>query len=262
MESLILDSGKSASTVKHIHNVLHQALRHAMKWGLIWRNPAEAVDVPKVRRTEIQIPETSTILRLLETAKSTPHYPAYNLMAFTGCRRGEILGLRWEDVDLDRSQISIVQTVQRVKGQGIIFEPPKSSKSRRLIVLDDATVEVLRTHRVQQLESRLQLGSLWTEYGLVFPGSRGLPLDPPAFSRNWKTLVAKAGFQNVRLHDLRHFHATLLLKEGTHPKVVQERLGHANISVTLDTYSHVVPSMQTEAASVFAEAMAKSAASE
>ena len=129
-------------------------------------------------------------------------------------------------------------------------------------MLDDATVEVLRTHRVQQLESRLQLGSLWTDYGLVFPGIRGLPLDPPAFSRSWKTLVAKAGFQNVRLHDLRHFHATLLLKEGTHPKVVQERLGHANISVTLDTYSHVVPSMQTEAASVFAEAMAKSAASE
>jgi integrase len=259
MESSILESGLSARTVQHIHRVLHEALKHAMKWGLIWRNPAEAVDVPKVQPTEIHTPETATILRLIDSAKSTPYYPAYHLMAFTGCRRGEILGLRWEDVDLDRSQISIVQ---RVKGQGIIFQPPKSSKSRRLIALDEVSVDVLRAHKVQQLEYRLQLGSVWAEYGLVFPGRTGLPLDPPAFSRSWKNLVTKAGFQNIRLHDLRHFHATLLLKEGTHPKVVQERLGHANISVTLDTYSHVVPSMQTEAANVFAAAMAKSATRE
>ena len=176
-------------------------------------------------------------------------------MAFTGCRRGECLGLRWEDVDVDRRMLSVVQTLQRVRGQGIVIQPPKTKKGRRAIALDLDTVSVLKAHRVRQLEHRLQLADIWEDQGLVFPGHEGRPLDPSVLTHTFQRLVKKAGISRVRLHDLRHFHASLLLKEGTHPKVVQERLGHATISITLDTYNHVIPSLQAEAADVFAGTM-------
>ena len=257
MESRILESGRSPTTVQHIHRVLHTALKHAVKWGLLWRNPAEAVDRPKVETAEIQIPGVNEVLAILEASKTTSYHAAYHLMAFTGCRRGECLGLRWEDVDLDRNQLSIVQTIQRVNQMGIVTQPPKSKKSRRSIAIDPTTIEVLRAHKVRQLEHRLRLGDAWMERGLVFPGSQGEPLDPSTLTHTWRKLTTIAEVQKVRLHDLRHFHASLLLREGTHPKVVQERLGHSTISTTLDTYSHVVPSMQVEAAGVFEGAMAK-----
>jgi integrase len=176
-------------------------------------------------------------------------------MAFTGCRRGEALGLRWSDVDLENSTASIVQTLQRLKGKGLVFQSPKSDKSRRSIALDTTTIELLREHRGQQLLYQVELGEVYQNQGLVFPGPLGGSLDPSVLTRNFEKLASKAGLPGVRLHDLRHFHATLLLKTGTHPKIVQERLGHSSISITLDTYSHVVPGLQEQAAQAFDAAM-------
>ncbi len=189
------------------------------------------------------IPDAEGVYRVLELAKGTMWHTLFTFIAYTGCRKSEALGLRWQDVDLDKGKVSIVQTSHRVLGKGIITQPPKSAKGRRAIALDPETVAVLRAHRTKQLEERLRLGEIYEDNGLVLPGTFGVPLNPEAASRAFRRLADKAGLQGVRLHDLRHFHATALLKAGVHPKVVQERLGHATISVTLDTYSHVLPGL-------------------
>lgn len=259
MESDILSTGRAPKTVENVHRVISEALEHAMKWGLIWRNPANIVDPPKGEKYEPQLPTTDQALHIMELAKETPHYAAFRLIAFTGCRRGECVGLRWRDLDFDRKVLSIVQSVQRIDGIGLIIEPTKTHRSRRPIVLDEETLSILKEHRVRQLERRLQVGHKWEDNDLVFPNRIGRPLDATTLTRTFKRLAKSVGAYGARLHDLRHFHATLLLKEGVHPKIVQERLGHATISVTLDTYSHVTPGLQAEAAHAFADAMNKAA---
>lgn len=255
LEAKLLEEGKSPRTVQHGHRVLSEALKHGMRWGLIYRNPADAVSVPKQRPREATIPDRAGVAKLLDAAQETPHCALFRFLAYTGCRRGEALGLRWRDVDLDRSTVSIVQTAQRLAGRGTIMQPPKSAKGRRAIVLDPETVAVLRTHRAKQAEHRLRLGEAFEDWDLVFAGPLGGPIDQSVVSRTFDRLKKEVGLTAVRLHDLRHFHATLLLKEGIHPKVVQERLGHATISITLDTYSHVLPGLQERAADAFASAM-------
>lgn len=180
-------------------------------------------------------------------------------IARTGCRRGECLGLRWTDIDLENGTASIVQSLQRVGKQGLVFQPPKSAKSRRSIALDDATIDMLRKHRGEQVLSKMELANAYEDNGLVFPRPFGGPLDPATLTRNFEKLAAESNIENVRLHDLRHFHASLLLKAGTHLKVVQERLGHASIAITADIYSHVAPGLQREAAAAFGDAMDKAA---
>lgn len=248
MESALLRDGKSAKTVLNVHRVLREALEQAMRWGLIWRNTAQLVDPPRPEKSRPKVPSPAEVWRILALAKETPYYPAYHFMAFTGCRRGECLGLKWRDVDLDQGVASIVETVQRVKGRGLIFDTPKSVSSRRAIALDSEAIDVLRAHRLELLQQRLLLGNRWDDFDLVFPGPFGGPLDPSVLTHTFERLSKKASVKGVRLHDLRHFHASLLLQMQVHPKVVQERLGHATISITLDTYSHLIPSMQADAA--------------
>ena len=243
MESALLRDGKSAKTVLNVHRVLREALEQAMRWGLIWRNTAQLVDPPRPEKSRPKVPSPAEVWRILALAKETPYYPACHFMAFTGCRRGECLGLKWGNVDLDKGIASIVETVQRVKGRGLIFDTPKSASSRRAIALDSEAMDVMRTHRLEQLQQRLLLGNRWDDFDLVFPGPFGRPLDPSVLTHTFEGLTKKAGVKGVRLHDLRHFHASLLLQMQVHPKVVQERLGHATISITLDTYSHLIPSM-------------------
>ena len=257
MEARLLDKGLSPRTVLHTHRVLFTALKHAVKWGLIWRNPAEAVNTPKAAPKEALIPNADGVTSILELAKETPYHALLHFLAFTGCRRGEAVGLRWQDVDLDNSTASIVQTLHRVLGRGLVIQPPKSAKGRRAIALDAETLAVLRAHRTQQLEHRLRMGEAYQDQGLVFADPLGRPLDPNEATRTFRTLARRTGLEGVRLHDLRHFHASALLQAGTHPKIVQERLGHATISVTLDTYSHVLPGLQEQAATAFATIMSK-----
>ena len=256
LEARLLAGGKSATSVRHVHVVLKEGLKHAVRWGLVHVNVADAVDPPKVRHQEVRPPTMEEVLALLNLAGDTPYGPPLTFLARTGVRRGECLGLRWTDLDLERGIASIVQSLQRIGRQGLQFVPVKSAKSRRAIALDGQSVDMLRDLRGQQILREAELGSTtYNDSGLVFPGPFGDPLDPATLTRNFERLAQECGLSHVRLHDLRHFHATVLLQAGTHLKVVQERLGHASIAITADTYSHVAPGLQRSAAESFAEAM-------
>jgi integrase len=240
--------GLSRRTVLRYHQVLHAALRQAVRWQLLVRNPADAVEPPRPPRRELQVPDAAEVRALLAAADGTPYGPLVRLAILTGMRRGELLGLRWGDVDLDAAVLHVQQSAQRITGQGMIFRQPKTRLSRRAIALSPVAVALLRQHRRRQAETRLLAGSAYEDHGLVFTSGLGSPVEPGNLLRGWTKIIAVAGTPHVRFHDLRHAHATLLLRQGVHPKIVSERLGHASIAITLDTYSHVVPGLQEAAA--------------
>ena len=253
-----IKSGLSNRTVQLIHVTIHKALKNAVKTGAIIRNVAEAVEAPKIQRKEIRVMNESDMHIFLEYAKSTPYYALFYTSLFTGMRRAELLALRWSDIDLVLCQLSVNRSMQYVKDadpkKRISFKEPKTSKSRRLIALSPSTAIVLAEHRDQQVELRESLDYLpLSEDDLVFSHYDGAPLLPNTVTHAWIKLTRKCGLSGIRLHDARHTHASLLLKQGVHPKIVQERLGHGSIQITLDTYSHVVPSMQQAAAEKFDE---------
>jgi integrase len=242
--------GLSPRTVRYVHAIIHRALRDAVKWGRLARNPADAADPPKA--TAASHPEASTwtadeLRTFLERTRTSRFAAAYHLIATTGLRRGEALGLRWQDLDLDTGKASIRQTVIAIK-HTVMISTPKTKMGRRTVTLDSGTVAALREHRKRQAAERLLMGAGWTDNDLVFCHPDGTVLHPERFSRGFLETVARIGLPRIRLHDLRHGWATLALQAGVHPKVVQERLGHANIGITLDTYSHVVAGMHEGAA--------------
>lgn len=247
--------GLSARSVMHHHRVLSEALGHAVKWQLTQRNVALSVDPPRPVRVEMKSLDEDGLDRLLETAKGTMYYPFLHLAGYTGMRRSELLGLRWQDVDLILSSLSVVQVMHRIRGGGFVFQPPKTAKSRRAVSLSPKAVIALRAHREQQEAMWSKMGA--PESDLVFCHYDGGPLRPDTVTHAFADIVKKAGLPHVRLHDLRHTHATLMMDQGTNPKIVSERLGHASVAITLDIYSHVVPGMQEEAALKFDEAMDK-----
>jgi len=183
--------------------------------------------------------------------------PLYVVAVHCGLREGELLGLRWEDVDLDAGTLAVRRTLSETKSSGYIFEPPKNGKGRN-VRLTNSALEALKRHRAAQNGERLRLGTFWQDDGLIFPSQRGTPMNAKNLTaRSFKPLLERAGLpRTVRLHDLRHTCATLLLGKGVHPKIVQELLGHATITITLDTYSHVLPNMQGEAVSAMEDVMA------
>lgn len=239
--------GLSAQTVLHHHRVLREALGHAVRWQLVGRNVADAVQPPRPERTEVQCLDEDAIIRLLDAARGSRLYLPIVLAVSTGMRRGEILGLRWQDVDLNAGVIAVRQAAQQTRA-GISFKPPKTAKGRRVVALLELTVEALQQHKVEQAKERLLLGPGYQDHGLVCAQPDGRPWRPDALTNAFAAFVRNAGLPRVRFHDLRHSHATLLLRQGVHPKVVSERLGHATVGITLDTYSHVLPGMQEEAA--------------
>jgi integrase len=242
--------GLSPRTVQYVHAIVHRALRDAVKWGRLARNPADAADPPKA--TAASRPESTTwtadqLRTFLERTRTSRFSAAYHLIATTGLRRGEALGLRWQDLDLDAGRASIRQTVIAIK-HTVMISTPKTAKGRRTVTLDSGTVAALREHRARQAAERLLMGAGWRDNDLVFCHPDGTALHPERFSRGFLETVARIGLPRIRLHDLRHGWATLALQAGIHPKVVQERLGHANIGITLNTYSHVMPGMHEDAA--------------
>jgi integrase len=241
--------GLAAKSVLRHHQVLHAALHHAVKWRLLALNPADAVDRPRAERRELLALGPEDVAQLIAAAASTRHGALVRLAVMTGMRRGELLGLRWRDVDFRNSTLSVRQTAQWLTGRGVVFRPPKTAKSRRAIALSEDTRRSLQIHRQRQLQERLAAGPAYRDHDLVFATAIGTPVDPSNLARVWRLIVRAAGLRGVRFHDLRHAHATLLLGEGVHPKVVSERLGHASIAITLDTYSHVLPGLQADAAS-------------
>jgi integrase len=252
-----LPGGLSARSVLHHHRILSEALSHAVRWGLIGRNVALAVDPPRAVNHEIRPLDADAVRTFLEAADSSMYYPLFHLDIYTGLRRSEILGLRWRDVDLDMATVSVVQVLHRLKDGRFVFQEPKTVKSRRQVSLSPAAVLALRAYRQRREAECALLGEPLSEERLVFCHPDGTPMRPDNVSRAFARISHKAGLQGARFHDLRHTHATLMLKQGVHPKIVQERLGHATIAVTLDTYSHVLPGLQEQAALRFEEELAR-----
>jgi len=247
--------GLSPRSVRYVHTIAHRLFKDAVRWGRLARNPADAADPP--RGTTSGSPDMVTwtaeeLARFLDGARSIDrHWAAYLLLATTGMRRGEALGLRWSDLDLAACRAAIRQTVVTVNHE-VHFGTPKTAKGRRTVTLDAVTIAGLREHRKAQAAERLLMGAGWRDHDLVFARVDGSPLHPERFSRSFAERSRQLGLPKIRLHDLRHGWATMALAAGVHPKVVQERLGHASISITLDTYSHVSPALHGEAAETVA----------
>ena len=245
----------SAKTVRNAHVVLRKALADGERLGVVQRNVAAAARPPTFSRPEFATWSSDDLREFLAAIHDERVRPAIVVLATTGMRRGEVLGLRWPDVDLDARQVAIVQTLTAVNGQPVIG-PTKTTRSRRTVYLDSYTVDVLRAHRTRQREERLAAGPAWdSSTDLVFRDEIGRPLHPDWFSREFARLVAVSGAAPIRLHDLRHSFATLALKAGVHPKIVSERLGHATVGITLDLYSHVTPAIARDAADVVAQSI-------
>ncbi|WP_029422150.1 tyrosine-type recombinase/integrase [Alicyclobacillus macrosporangiidus] len=242
----------SNRSILHAHLVLHEALDRAVKWGLTPRNVCELVDPPRPRKVDMQVWDIEHVNRFLSVAQEDRYYIAFVLAIMTGLRKGEILGLRWSDVDFSSKLITVRQNLSYVHGQFYFLEP-KTAHGRRAVAISDPIIEALNIHRIRQEEERLKAGPLYRDHGLVVQTEVGTPVSPRNLDRSWYNLLGKCDVPRIRFHDLRHTHATLLLKQGVHPKIVSERLGHANIGITLDTYSHVLPNLQQSAVDQLSE---------
>lgn len=260
----LLDGGRrdgrgralSPRSVRYTHAVLRMALQDAVKLGLVPRNVCDAATPPKAARPQVEYWGIDDMRRFLRAARRDRYSTLWILALRTGMRRGELLGLRWQDVDLDQAVLHVRQSL--VQSGGVMgFQEPKTSGGRRSVTLDDASVAALREHRARQLEERLKAGALWQGEGhdLVFTTERGTPPQPSNINRRFTALIARAGAPRIPFHGMRHSHATMLLTRGVHPKVVAERLGHAGIAITLQTYSHVVPGLQRQAADAVEQAL-------
>jgi integrase len=242
-----LSEGLAPQTVQHLRAILRAALNDALKWNLVARNVAAIVDGPRVSPSEIQPFTPEEARRLLSAVQDHRLGALFSVAIAVGLRQGEALGLRWQDVDLDSGTISVRFALQRM-GKEFTLVEPKTRKSRRTIALPGTAVASLRAHRTRQLEERLAAGSLWEESDLVFTTPTGRPLQGQNATRSFQQLLVKMGLRRQRFHDLRHACASLLLAQGVHPRVVMETLGHSQIGLTMNTYSHVIPALQREAA--------------
>jgi integrase len=257
MQTSLFNRGLSGTTILHVHRILKQALNHAVTWEKLSRNPAWAVKAPKIQKKEMKMWSLNTIGEFRRVSKQSSHHNFYEMALVTGMRRSEIAGLRWESVDLERGVLQVVSTIQRITGKGLVEGVPKTNKSRRSIELGLDAVSLLRRIRIAQSEQKLSVGSIWREYGYVFTNSDGGPVDPDEVTKDFGVIVKQHSLPHLTFHGLRHAHATLLLTSGIQPKVISERLGHSNISITMDTYSHVLPNLQKEAAAAIDEVLAR-----
>lgn len=238
--------GLSARTVLHFHRLLRKASLQAVKWQLLARSPVEAVDPPRPQRKEMNALDERETALLLDKLDREPLFAPVALAVTTGLRRGELLALRWNNINLESGAMTVNQSLEQTK-KGLRFKSPKTERSRRQVPLPPIALDILREHKKKQTEERLRLGPVYQNNDLVFSRPDGTTMAPDAFSTNFAAFIRRSGLKHIRLHDLRHTHATQLLQQGVHPKIVSERLGHANIAITLDTYSHVLPGIQEDA---------------
>jgi integrase len=244
----------STRTVRYIHTVVRAALKDAVRWKAVSQNVADYSDPPPSRSArEMQVWDAATLRAFLAYVRDDRHYALWLLAATTGMRRGELAGLRWRDVDLDRAYLAVTQSVVLV-GAEVKISTPKTTKSRRAIALDEATVEALRAHRQRQIETRLSVEAEEFDFAsdIVFPGMDGGPIRPEIIGDAFRRLTKEAGLPVIRLHDLRHTYASIALALGVNPKVVSERLGHSDVRITLSVYSHLLPGIQERDAQLVA----------
>jgi integrase len=250
-------AGLSPQTVQHLRAILRAALSDAVRWSLVPRNVAALVDGPRVPHRDVRPLAPNEAQNLLEGVRTHRLGALFSVALAVGLRQGEALGLRWNDIDLDGGTLTVRKTLQRVDEKFVLVEP-KTVRSRRTIALPSVAVNVLRTHRARQMEERLMAGALWEDdWGLVFTTATGRPLHGTNVTRTFQQLLAKSGLRHQRFHDLRHSCASLLLAQGVHPRVVMETLGHSQIALTMNTYSHVLPPLQREAAVRMDEVLAR-----
>jgi len=238
--------GLAPRTVGHMHRVLKQALSQAVRWELLTRNPAAAVDPPKVDWKPMQTYDLPQTADLIEAVRGTSMFMPTILAVLCGLRRGEICALRWRNVDLAGGQLSVVESLEQTRA-GLRFKSPKSGKGRTVALSETVTYE-LRAYRVKRAQEMLKLGVGLSDDDLAIAHVDGSIVQPIYISQQWARAIAKTPLARLRFHDLRHAHATHLLANGVHPKVASERLGHSKVGITLDLYSHVIPGMQADAA--------------
>ncbi len=244
--NLINNNQLSRDNIQKIHSLIKDSLNKAERWGMIQRNVASLVDRPKSFRKEMKIWSVEEVKKFLDISIGSRYYVAFLLALTTGMRQGEILGLRWKDIDFENNSLSIVQTLSH---DGKSFNSQAKTKtSLRSIILPNETLKILKDHQNMVLLEKQQNDILYIDNNLVVCTNIGTPCLPRNILRTFYSLIKKAELPRIRFHDLRHTHATLLLKQGVNPKIVAERLGHSNIKITLETYSHVLPSMQTDSA--------------
>jgi integrase len=252
-----LEAGSSARTVRYMHTTLHKALKQAVMDGLIPRNATEAVTPPQSSREEMcpLTPEQAKLLLQVAHEAGDRLAALYVLAIHTGLRQGELLGLKWDDVNLEDGSLQVRRTLAITKN-GPVLTPPKTTGSRRSVKLTSKAIEALKRHLERQLGEIDRIGSLWSENGLIFASEKGEPINRHNLTRrSFKPLLKRAGLPQIRFHDLRHTCATLLLTRNVNVKIVSEMLGHSTIAITLDTYSHVLPNMRDQAAAAMEEAL-------
>jgi integrase len=242
----LAERGLSPKTIGNTHAVLHKALEQAFRWRLVNVNIADLVDAPRVPQRQMHALSPTDARQVLATAADDPLEAFWRLAITCGLRQGELLALRWSEVDLDRGTLSIVASLERWDAGTAVIAEPKTQRSRRQILLGASIVEALRHHREAQ-----------PGIGFVFTRADGRPLSRSIVDKAWGRLNERAGVPRVRFHDLRHTAATLLLGRAVHPKIVSEMLGHSTVAITLDLYSHVTPTMQREAAAAMDELLSR-----
>lgn len=258
-----IKAGLSPRTVQYLRAVLRRALGQALKWGMVARNVATLVDPPRVVQPEIQPLDPDQARQFLEAVRGDRLEALYAVALALGLRQGETLGLRWRDVDLDLGIVQVRVALQRVNGEKPRLVEPKTRQSRRTLPLPEALVVQLRSQRTRQREEHLLAGPRWEgqDWDLVFTNTLGGPLDARHLVRAFKAHLVRAGLPDIRFHDLRHSCASLLLAQGVHPRTVMEVLGHSTITLTMNTYSHVIPQAQRQAVELLQGLFAAPAAS-
>lgn len=242
--------GLSERTVLALHRIIYSALEQAVKWQLVIRNVAKAVDPPKAKKYKAKYLTDKQTEQLIESAKNTDIYIPIMIAIYTGARRGEVLGLNWENVNLEKGTIKIVDNLCTTK-EGLIIKQPKTSSGTRTIAISNTLVEILKKHKIKQLEYKMKLGKEYKDNNMVCCYEDGRLFNPKRFSAKFNELLKNNNLPLIRFHDLRHSHASLLVKLGVEPKIISERLGHSNIGITMDLYSHLYEDVDREVADRF-----------
>jgi integrase len=253
--NFLIRNGSSHRTVQLVHSIIHRALVTAVKLGLISRNPDDATTPPKPKKKEMRFFDEDQIHKLLITAESSHDrfIALYHLAISTGMRQGELLGLKWIDIDWEARSLQVQRQVTRKKGGGLTFSQPKTKSGIRRIDLGKRTISILQKHQKNQFEESLQVGEKWQDQDLVFPSSIGTIMNRNNLRRKYISLLRKANLPELRFHDLRHTAASLMLNNNVPVIIVSRRLGHAQPSITLDVYGHLIPTKQKEVASLMDE---------
>ena len=234
-------------TIRYVHTTLHEALQYAFKMQLIPRNPADFVSVPKLVKYKADVFEEDEVRKMLQVAEDTDMEAPLHLSVGLGLRRGELLALMWSDIDYDKKQLTVSRNLVYVNGE-YIFKAPKSESGNRTIEMPASMVAILKKHWRKQLEYKLLFGSEYKDNNLVCSRPNGTPYIPGSYSNKFTEFLKANGLRQIRLHDLRHTNASLMLQYNVPAKVASQRLGHSSIGITLDLYSHVIGNLQTEAA--------------